>query len=456
MQLKTALRAQTRVTAQTVLTTRLLRLSDAEVEDAVKRELAENPALERKEPGILPNDRPRIPSFQPWNGATLEDIGRWKGDRSQDDNFDDPIESLVYHESPIEQLLNQARLAVPAASLPGVVHLINQLDEHGFLKISEAQVARQLNASIEYVRDSIAWLHQLEPPGIGARDLRECFLLQCADLEARGVDCKAVSCVLEKAWDHFVRMNWHLVCRCTGLSRQQINTVLQFMRTNLYPYPLSLLNDATRQGTTLTRPDLIIWRDTQDAGCKYRVRIPGAEAYVLEISPTFQMALHTEGIDPGAREWICQAIERSRLFIAALQQRWKTLRRIGEFLAVYQSDFFERGPRFLKPLTRAEVARQLGLHESTISRAVSDKILQLPNGRLIPLSDLFDRSLAAKDAIASIIATREGQPLSDYEIATRLRDESIYLARRTVAKYRREMGIPAMGHPGRVLGFSKM
>ena len=456
MQLKTALRTQTRVTAQTVLATGLLRLSGAEVEEAVKRELAENPALERKESCVQQNGAFRTPAVQPRNPAVSDDMGDRRWDRSWDGNDGDPVELLISHESPIDQLLNQARLVVPATSLPGVSYLINLLDEHGFLKIPEGQLERELGVSGEYVRDSIAWLHQLEPPGIGARDLRECFLLQCADLEARGVGCKTVFCVLEKAWDHFVRMRWDLVCRCTGLSRQEIDAVLQFMRHNLYPYPLLLLTDMTAKRAALTRPDLIVWRDTQGGVGRYRVEIPGAEAYTLQVSPTFQMALRVEGAKPDAQEWIGQAIERSRLFIAALEQRWKTLRRIGEFIAGYQSDFFERGPRHLRPLTRAEVARQLSLHESTISRAVSGKILQLPNGRLILLSDLFDRSLAAKEAIGMIVAGKGGRPLSDREIAAKLHTESICLSRRTVTKYRRELGLPAMGHPGRISESSKI
>jgi RNA polymerase sigma-54 factor len=160
------------------------------------------------------------------------------------------------------------------------------------------------------------------------------------------------------------------------------------------------------------------------------------------------MALHANddgGPGPDGRQWICQAIERARMFMAALEHRWGTLRRIGEFLVCYQADFFARGPRYLKPLTRAEVARQLGVHESTISRAVSDKIVQLPNGRLVEMSDLFDRSLAAKEAIRELLASADG-PLSDGEIATKLQEASFHLARRTVAKYRSQLHMPAMGH----------
>lgn len=122
---------------------------------------------------------------------------------------------------------------------------------------------------------------------------------------------------------------------------------------------------------------------------------------------------------PAEREWVCQAIERARHFIDALDQRRATLRRIGEFVVTWQDDFFEHGPAHLKPLTRTAVAKALGVHESTVSRAVSDKILQLPNGRLIEFSDLFDRSLAAKEAIRQLIRT-SGSPFSDRAITVQL------------------------------------
>lgn len=116
------------------------------------------------------------------------------------------------------------------------------------------------------------------------------------------------------------------------------------------------------------------------------------------------------------------------------------MRRIMEMLLEEQKDFFLRGPRYLKPMSRASLAQALGLHESTVSRAVANKYLQLPHGRLVPLADLFDGSLSIKDRIQEMVAQEE-VPLSDGEIANRLKKEGIKVARRTVAKYREEMGV---------------
>jgi RNA polymerase sigma-54 factor len=448
MQLKVVLATQTKVTAQMVLTTRLLGLSGTEVDEAVKQELAENPALEAEEShprGLIASNPPVLHSMYQGAGGRMARLG-WAGD--PDGNYADPIENLTAHESPIDWLLAQARLLVPAEELEAVSYLIQSLDERGFLRATDAELGRELGATQEQLGQTITWLQRLDPPGIGACDLRECFLLQCADLEARGIDCRTVVCILEEAWDPFVHRSWDTISRCTGISRREIDAALRFIRNNLYPYPL-LLVPGTKEDTVLARPDLIVRHSSEDFSGRYQVEIPAAQAYELRISPVFRMALNAEAgatLDPDGREWICQAIERARLFIAALDHRWGTLQRIGEFLIHYQSDFFERGPRYLRPLTRAEVARQLGLHESTISRAVRAKIVQLPDGRLMELRDLFDRSLAAREAIRQLIAGAD-RPLSDREIAESLEKESFHLARRTVAKYRAQMQLPAMGRP---------
>ena len=441
MQLKTTLRTQTKVTAHMMLTTRLLRLSGAEVEEVVKQELAENPALEGEERHRLRSAEMRPAASRSMDRDSSTGLGHWAVDT------DDPIERLAARESPIDRLLGQARLMVPTEDVETVSYLIQSLDERGFLTASEEELAPELGVSKERLRQAIAWLHQLDPPGIGARNLRECFLLQCADLQARGTDCKTVVYVLEKAWDPFARQRWNAVARCVRLSRSDIDAVLCFIREKLYPHPLQLVPQTAEEDSVLTRPDLIVRRSLEGGAAKFQVEIPAAQPYELRISPVFRMVLNAAdqtGLGPEARAWTGEAIERARMFLAALEQRQRTLRRIGEFLACYQSAFFEHGPRSLRSLTRAELARQLGVHESTISRAVSDKVLQLPDGRLVALSDLFDRSLAAKEAIRAVLA-QAGEPISDREIAARLERDSLHLARRTVAKYRSELHIPAAG-----------
>ena len=134
--------------------------------------------------------------------------------------------------------------------------------------------------------------------------------------------------------------------------------------------------------------------------------------------------------------------DRARFFIDCVQRRWRTLKRVAELVVEDQREFLERGVRFLHPLTRAEVATRLNLDEGTVSRATANKYALLPNGRLMPFSDFFDGSLGVKDVLRELILSEEPRRrLSDEELAKLMQERGIPMARRTVTKYREEMGI---------------
>ncbi len=430
MLVKTTFSHQMRLTTQMVLSNSLLRLSTEEFEQAIAGELASNPALEE----VSSHHHPRA------SVINRDDV--------------DSIELIASSKSAVEQLLDQARLIVPSSELLVMTYLIYALDDHGFLTVPEDEMAGDLHISLECLKRNISRLQQLDPPGIGAHNVRECFLLQCLHLENQGCDCKTIRRILDTAWDDLLHQQWTHVAEKTGLSEHEVFEAFRFIQRNLSPYPLSLVTDTSDESNMLLSPDIIIRRNPPESQELFSVEIPAAGIYELRINPAFRgtscVSASTESaLTPAQREWIQQATERARHYLQAVEHRWSTLRRIGEFLVVYQADFFQCGPRHLKPLTRIEMARHLGLHESTISRAVSDKVLQLPNGRLIPLEDLFDRSLAAKEAIRQLV-TESSKPMSDREIAQRLEGQSFQLSRRTVAKYREQLGILARAQRKRV------
>ena len=134
--------------------------------------------------------------------------------------------------------------------------------------------------------------------------------------------------------------------------------------------------------------------------------------------------------------------DQAKFFIDCIYRRWRTLKRVAQLVVDYQQEFLEKGIRYLHPLTRAEVATRLNLDEGTVSRTTANKYALLPNGRLIPFSDFFDGSLSVKDMLRELIQSEEpNHRLSDEELARLLTARGILLARRTVTKYREEMGI---------------
>jgi RNA polymerase sigma-54 factor len=142
----------------------------------------------------------------------------------------------------------------------------------------------------------------------------------------------------------------------------------------------------------------------------------------------------------GDREHIRHYVNQAKLFISSINQRHETLLRVTNCLIELQEEFIRFGVRFLQSLTRAQVAQYLGLHESTISRATADKYVMLPDKRVIPFSDFFSASLSIKDVIKELV-TKEARPMTDNEIVVRLEEQGIRIARRTVAKYRTQLGI---------------
>ena len=158
----------------------------------------------------------------------------------------------------------------------------------------------------------------------------------------------------------------------------------------------------------------------------------------LRVNPMFRQAIRQAAGDK-VEEWKSD-LDRASLFVKCLQQRNHTIQRLMQRIASIQKEFILHGERHLKPLTRASLATELEVHESTISRAVSSKAVQLPNGRIVPLSMFFDRSLNVRTYLRNIIET-ETKPLSDMELVSMLGDNGFQVARRTVAKYRAMEGI---------------
>lgn len=386
-----------------------------ELEQTVQRELAENPALEL---ASVPGWRDR--------GATVSSAAE--------------LTRIASRPPVLEELERELRLIAPGHCVAAAIYLLYSLDSRGYLTVARDALADEMGTSLQVVDEALEALHQLDPPGIGARDPRECLLLQCHRLEQEGVDCEPARRILTEAWDDFAHLNWEGVARKVGLSIDAVEAAREFVARNLYPYPLHITG-STLRGTVLPQPDLMVTRESQEGRVLYGIQIPAEEVWGLRISDSFQRFEplgEASAMSGSEQAWVRTHVERARLFMAALDQRWRTLRRVGEYLIEHQSGFLDHGPRELRPLTRAAVAQSLGVHESTVSRAVSEKTVQLPGGRLLPLSVFFETGLPIKQAIAAVVAGSNGR-LSDREISVRLKSEGFNLARRTVAKYRQEM-----------------
>jgi RNA polymerase sigma-54 factor len=191
------------------------------------------------------------------------------------------------------------------------------------------------------------------------------------------------------------------------------------------------------------RPDMIIRKGENG----YEVELIEEKRYNFRVSQGYNTQPLSSSADLSGVEmqrYVHRQADRARFFIDCIYRRWRTLKRVAELVVDYQHEFLEKGVRYLRPLTRAEVATRLNLDEGTISRATANKYALLPNGRLMPISDFFDGSLGVKDILRELIAAEQPRHrLSDDELARIMSARGLPMARRTVTKYREEMGIPS-------------
>jgi RNA polymerase sigma-54 factor len=427
------------------LLARLLTLSAQELEQLIAQEIEENPALEWIEDTKISHasSQPVFVSFDstPSDARELDDDDDFT-DSDGDDWLTAPPLELKSHVR--EQLL----LSLPPEQHAIADYLVESLDEHGYLNTEIEEVAMQFNCPLEVVEQVLQQLQQCDPPGVGARNLQECLLIQLeAMLRAPQASQQAPILpiayqVVKEAWKELSHCQFDRVARRLKLEMTTFQDALQFIREQLVPYPaqgFSVSYPCSRD-TEAVEPDIII-RYEKPAGLRVELRGPTPELIRLSQSYAEQYLLVRQrgNATSEEREHIFEYVNRARIFLQALRQRQQTLKHIVEVLVQRQFPFlFTSDSRFLQPMTRAELATATGLHRSTIGRAVRNKWLQLPSGTLVPLDVFFDASYRVALIIQQILDEHEfeGHTLTDAEIAEKLAEMGIHIARRTVSKYR--------------------
>ena len=357
----------------------------------------------------------------------------------------DPMALVADEPSMADRVLPDAAAGLPAEDRPVAEHLLHSLDERGYLAAPLGDVAAAAGRSLAEVERILRAVQAAAPPGVAARDARECLLLQLAHLRQQGADppdevCRIVADHLGDLAAH----RYNAIAKRLGVDKATVEAAREFIRAQLSPYPLPAQEPRRWQQPSRTlyaAPDaIIVERDGALAVEMVEPRAAGVRVSPLYARLAAEAARSNRAFSEEERGHLRQCLSQARLFIVKIQQRQATLRRLTECLVELQGDFVREGVYALRPLTRAMVAAHLGVHESTISRAVAGKHLMLPNRQVIPYSIFFKASLSVKEAIRTLVI---GEPaaLTDKEIAERLRADGYRVARRTIAKYRAELRI---------------
>lgn len=469
MELSQAPEQRPTITPQLIMANMLLQLSSTELEQAIAQEMAENPALELLEvqrcprcglampdgycPSCASPARARL-GFQ----AEMENPARWEyrvdstsfSEYDAADERDDLTSRLASNTTLADHLLHQLRLSLSSRDLQIATYLVESLDDHGFLCCDPDEVTSVFGVDRTRVENIVSGMQELDPVGIAARDVRECLLIQLEHLRHEGAEQPLAKAIIQDHWEALGRQPLAQIAKAVGATIDEARAAMQFIKNNLNPFPAhshwASGHESPPQRTTIyPRPDIIIANSPASSNGGYEIELPGAQAYRLRVSASYLKAMEdlkankTLSAEEGGGQWEA-FLAKAQLFIKSIEQRWRTLHHLALCVVNYQRDFLAYGDRYLRPLTRAELAAMIGVHESTVSRAVANKYVQLPCGRIIPLARFFDSSAAVKEIIKELIA-QESEPLSDREIAEGLAQRGHHIARRTVSKYRNALGI---------------
>jgi RNA polymerase sigma-54 factor len=431
----------------------MLILSTMELQHMIQQEIEENPALELNEA-----DEESCPRCgRPFSGSTCmlclqEDMRTLESERddytgpSGDDEEFDPLLLVAMPASLSEMLLRDLHASLPYEDHFIADFLVGSLDDQGFLSTTTEQVAGTLSVDEERVADVLQKLQELGPVGVGARDVPECLLLQLQRLRQEGITHPQVEQIIQKHWNDLGEHRYGAIAQALGIAYDDVVAARDFIRQYLRPYPLARVgNDSpvSPSQTTYLTPDVLI-RINEEG--KLVAEVVESQRYFLRMNPLYQdlarqaTRTNTYSVSAEEKDHLTQYVNRAQLFLTNLRQRRETIRRIAEHLIERQEGYLRYGVRYLKPLTRAEVALAIGVHESTVSRATANKHVQLPSHEVIPFSHFFTASLSVKDVLMELV-TKEGRPLTDQELVEMLRELGFNVARRTVAKYRNQLNI---------------
>lgn len=446
---------------------KMLGLPLAELSQAVESELAENPLLEEsdteKKGEELPpavDGSPRSKENETEELKVGESFGQFdKMDESfregwnyQDTSLADPQdlqrrknfeESLLTSPEALSDfLLWQIRfLDLSDEGRKIAEEIIGNIDENGYLKCTVEEIATACSVDIGDVETILSQIQQLEPPGIGARNLQEALILQLkkkTSVPAADLGLEIVTHHL----DSLKKRDWPHLAKVLGADIATVQKAADLI-ARLEPRPGRSFYS---EEPTVITPDATVSFDDVDEG-KLKIEIHDEIIPQLRINPYYRRMLRQKDLDPKTKEFLQQKMTAALNFIKSLTLRKSTLRQVTEELVKVQGEFFEKGFSHLHPLRLKDVARAIGIHESTVSRALHGKYISTPQGT-IPFKSFFSTKMqtttgvdesqkSIMEKIRSLVDSEDpAHPLSDQDILGRLQQEGIVIARRTVAKYR--------------------
>ncbi|MBA3534142.1 MAG: RNA polymerase sigma-54 factor [Ardenticatenales bacterium] len=422
----------------------ILALSSQDLQQLIHQEIGLNPALELVEH----EDICRRCGTRLLGELCLRCDGLSE-QRHEADEEHDPFNWIAAQVSLTEALMHDLVALLPTEDHFIADYLCGSLNESGLLDTTTTRaIAKTLGVEEWRVVRVLEALQSVGPLGVGARSIQECLLLQLRRWEELGEAPALVRPIVEHFMSHLGKGQYGYIASRLGVTYEEVIKARDFIRQHLRPFPVPDLVEGNQwcavSDTPFIAPDIVI-SEVEGQPDEYEISIVESwrtalriDSYYLELAE--QVARARAEIKPQDASHVTSHVESAAAFVSHIRERRHTMERVALYVIKHQREFLRHGWRELRPMTRAEVAETLNLHESTISRAVSDKYVMLPGGQVIPFSKFFQAALSVQDLLREMI-DQEEEPLTDSQLADSLEESGYYVARRTVAKYRNQMGI---------------
>ena len=423
-----------RLTPQMKLAISLLQMPLIKLRDYVKQQIEENPLLE----------------IEKMEGPSKETESNLNYNSDEDEEKQDYRESLITNPVALqEHLLRQLHLLANTEDERKTGEfIIENVNDDGYLKISIEEIAKVSQAAPSQVQKVLSLIQTFNPIGVGARDLRECLLLQ---IKAKGEEKflaagkqTLVSQIVDRYLPYLEKKRFKFIAKKLKVSVERIKEAIKEI-ANLEPKPGRSFN--TERAVRLI-PDCLLKRSND----RYEVMLNDWELPSLNLNPKYKRMLKQEDIAEDTKEYLKERLGAAKFLINAINNRKETIKKVAEAIVYIQKDFLDNGMQNLKPMTLSQIAHLVDKHKSTVSRTVNNKYLQTPDG-IFELRHFLNSGIkqengelysskAIKSKIKDLIENENKEnPLTDQEVVNLLKQEGISISRRTIAKYRSQLKI---------------
>ena len=411
----------------------VLQMGTEELNQCIEEEVLSNPML----------DYAKEPEKKEVRRSQGEGIGYYSRRKTEDTDYQSYLNAIADEKSEDTELAEYLRMQLytkkisPRRQKIGE-YLIECLEESGYLKMDMDELAKGIGLSKEELEREIRFMQTLEPCGVFARDLKECLLLQVQGEEQMQRQARLL---IEKYLDEIAQNKIPQISKQTGLTTAEITKTIQYIKEELEPVPGRGYGCANRN--EYIYPDITVKEDEKG----YRIILNKEKVHTLELNREY-LPMLGQVHSSEENKYLKEQYQKAKILLRNIGKREETLAAVAEAIVDWQREFFEKGKASLKPMNLLDIAQELDVHESTVSRAVRDKYLECRWG-IFELKYFFSNKTSDGNncnvltCIQGIIRTENKQkPLSDAKIAEQLEKEGIRISRRTVTKYREQMQIP--------------